>query len=145
MNTKMKRNTLMLILGLLCLSTAQAHDSTRLNNLMWTDRNATNPPLSRPESTINSSIERFWNLPESPTPVRRSTAQPRCAPRPHYHPSHSCNPRNNPPAKNRLVQDQNSRERRGHFGINLFNMIPLIDIVHGSSESSNSDHVEASK
>jgi hypothetical protein len=41
-----------------------------------------------------------------------------------------------------VVQDRSTRERRGYFGINLFNAIPIIDFVHGNVTSSSTDRVE---
>ena len=145
------------ILGL--ASTAACAD-TRLEQVMWTDRGIANPPLSENTSTINESIERFWNLPvPEPTTTTNSTySEYRPAPRTSYH----CQPSREPyrystpvekhthttvvkQPNHSISQQKNQRDKRGYFGINLFNMIPLIDIVTGSSETTSSDHVEASR
>jgi len=152
-NTSFKWLGLLTVVVGLSLPECFADETSRLDHLIWTDRNVSNPPLSRPASTINESIERFWNLPDtSTTSAQVHGVAHQCQPPSSYsqpcrpiHPNRQYCQSPQPRANNHLSQDQQSHERRGYLGINLFNVIPLIDIVHGSSESSSSDHVEASK
>ncbi len=44
-----------------------------------------------------------------------------------------------------MDQRREERERRGYFGINLFNLIPLIDIVHGDVTTESADRVKGRK
>jgi hypothetical protein len=140
--------------------TSAAHANTRLNQVMWTDRGIANPPLSENTSTIDQSIEHFWNLPIPDPSISTRTTQSEC--RPTHTPTYRSSPCREPyryaqPMEKRthttvtkqpnhsISQRKDQRDRRGYFGINLFNMIPLIDIVTGSSETTSSDHVEASR
>lgn len=98
---------------------------------MWTDRSLTNPPLST-QTNINASVERFWDLPDESGATRN-----------HSEPHRSIVT----PASKRgsLKQKRETRERRGYFGINLFNLIPLVDIVHGDVITESVDRVEERK
>lgn len=152
----MKTKSILIVSALSAFAAFQANASEDQNTLfqtrMWTDRNITNPALSVPESTINQSIERFWNLPERPLPETSSTvnsSQPACPPNTYnlYYRSHhqATTTAQVPPHRDHLAQQQSNNQRRGFLGINLFNIIPIVDIVYGKAESSSSDHVKAYK
>lgn len=118
---------LLFVIG--CISSVHGN---RMDRIRWTDRGLSNPPMSK-ESSIDSTIEQFWNvkLQEEPLRTTRSTPSvtlPSCA---SQRSSHSVE----------VKQDRKTRERRGYFGINLFNAIPIIDFVHGSVTTDSSDNV----
>lgn len=149
-------------IAIITLASLSAHANTRLDQVMWTDRGAANPPLSDNTSTITESIERFWNLPIADQSVTANTTSKITMPNPAVSRYSQCAPnregyRYNRPMETHthtvvtkgpnhtISQHKNQRDKRGYFGINLFNIIPLIDIVSGSSETTSSDHVEASR
>jgi hypothetical protein len=111
-----------------------ANATNRMDRISWTDRGLSNPPLAQQRSSLDNTIEQFWNIKLADEPVRsfapRATVStPSCSvPRS----SHSME----------VKQDRNTRERRGYFGINLFNAIPIIDFVHGSVTTDSSDNVK---
>ncbi len=112
-----------------------AQAQTRMQRVAWTDRTLTNPPLTE-QTSIDGSIERFWNLPNDPKEGKiRSLVRP--APR-----ERVVSRTSNGVA---MEQKRDVRERRGFFGINLFNMIPLIDIVHGDVVTESSDNVSGKR
>jgi hypothetical protein len=85
-------------------------------------------------SSIDSTINQFWNVTLSEAPVQErkpsvSYSTPTCSP-------------SRPVPGTEVVQDRSTRERRGYFGINLFNAIPLIDFVHGNVTTDSSDRVQ---
>ena len=96
----------------------------------------TNPALTT-RTSIEGSLERFWNLPKG---AEVSTEL-----------------RNRPLLKSRgsefrsmrqgvsMEQKRDTKERRGYIGINLFNLIPLIDIVHGVVDEESVDRVQGRK
>jgi hypothetical protein len=112
-----------------------AQAQTRMQRVAWTDRTLTNPPLTE-QTSIDGSIERFWNLPDDPKEGKiRLLVRP--APR-----ERVVSRTSNGVA---MEQKRDVRERRGFFGINLFNMIPLIDIVHGDVVTESSDNVSGKR
>ena len=117
------------LLGL--LSSAEAQN--RMDRLCWTDRGLSNPPLTHP-SSLDSTIENFWNV----TLVEESPVRPQVRP---GHTSVTGAQTGSSPSTE-VQQDRSSRERRGYIGINLFNVIPLIDFVHGDVTTESSDHVK---
>lgn len=114
---------------------ASARAQVRERRDMWTDRSLANPPLST-QTNINASVERFWNLPDESGAARNRSLN-----RSEEHRSIVT------PASKRgsLKQKRETRERRGYFGINLFNLIPLVDIVHGDVITESVDRVEGRK
>lgn len=108
---------------------------TRTNQVMWTDRTLTNPPLVEQRS-IDGSLERFWNLPDNPKVEESQSVE-----RPMRSRASSVPTRKGVS----MEQKREVRERRGYFGINLFNLIPLIDIVHGEVTTESLDSVEGKK
>ncbi|MDD4347921.1 MAG: hypothetical protein PHF70_02345 [Opitutales bacterium] len=135
-----------------CHAHASQDNGTLLQTRMWTDRNLTNPALSVPESTINQSIERFWNLPERPLPETPATQPTQPARSPYmqhrcrrYACSEPITAPAVPPHRDHLAQQQSNNQRRGFLGINLFNLIPIVDIVYGKAETTSSDHVNSYK
>ena len=145
-------NTRYIALGALALIAliAVAKGGTRMNRAMWTDRSETNPPLTE-QSSLDASIERFWNLPDPPqaTAAPVQPAPPRFGHGRHGHRGrhHHHRPVHPPPDPKGTSVDQSrdTRERRGYWGINLFNLIPLIDVVHGSVVEDSSDRVRGRK
>ena len=128
---KILRNTLLVLLLVGVVSSATAHN--RMDRLSWTDRSVSNPPLEH-SSSIDSTINQFWNVTLAEEAVRTPKSSVTYS-------SPSCSPvRTNPGTE--VVQDRSTRERRGYFGINLFNAIPIIDFVHGNVTSSSTDRVE---
>ncbi len=107
--------------------------ANRMERISWTDRGLSNPPLSR-SSSLDATIEQFWNVKLAEEPVCRS--EPRAPLR-----AQSCAAARSSHSME-VQQDRNTRERRGYFGINLFNAIPIIDFVHGSVTTDNSDNVK---
>lgn len=117
----------------LCILAHAAGAHNRMDRVLWTDRSITNPPLVDTRS-IQENINQFWNVAlteERTRPAQGSVGRS----------SPVCNPAC-PKSGNQVQQDRKTRERRGFFGINLFNAIPLIDFVHGSVTTDSSDHVE---
>lgn len=118
-----------IVVAALSICVASAEAQTRMNRVMWTDRSQTNPPLSE-QTRIDGSIERFWNLPEEPRRAQSHSARPQ----------KRLDTLSVPASRGTSVgQKREVRERRGFFGINLLNMIPLIDIVHGEVVSESLD------
>jgi hypothetical protein len=113
------------------LSTLNA--DSRMNRLSWTDRGVSNPPLTE-SSSIDSTIETFWNV------TLAEEATTKSAPRVTSTPPGSTSTKIVPSTQ--VEQDRSTRERRGYFGINLFNVIPLIDFVHGDVTSESKDNVK---
>ncbi|MDA0349226.1 MAG: hypothetical protein O3C43_18195 [Verrucomicrobia bacterium] len=112
---------------------SSASAQSRMDRLSWTDRSVSNPPLVH-SSSIASTINQFWNVTLAEEAVR--TPKPTVT-----YSTPGCSPvRTNPGTE--VVQDRSTRERRGYFGINLFNAIPIIDFVHGNVTSSSKDRVE---
>ncbi|MCZ6674589.1 MAG: hypothetical protein O7C75_16800 [Verrucomicrobia bacterium] len=115
---------------------SSAEGKSRMQRVAWTDRSLSNPPLVE-HSSIDSTISQFWNV----TLVPESKVETEVEPKVSY--------RSTVPAKpgpsTRVSQDRNTKERRGYFGINLFNVIPLIDFVHGEAQTTSLDHVEGQK
>ncbi len=151
----MKTQSILIVCALSSIAMCKVHASedqhTLFQTRMWTDRNITNPALSVPGSTINQSIERFWNLPERPLPEASPVAyspQPPCRANTHHNHRGGCVANTSspvPPHRDHLAQQQSNNQRRGFLGINLFNIIPIVDIVYGKAESSSSDHVNSYK
>jgi hypothetical protein len=104
-----------------------------MDRLSWTDRGVSNPPLTE-SSSIDSTIETFWNvtLAEEATAVSEPQATSTTL--------NSTSTKQGP--STRVEQKRSNRERRGYFGINLFNAIPLIDFVHGDVTSESNDNVK---
>jgi len=134
----LNRNTIKIGFPVVALSlwSVAAGAQTRLNRAMWTDRSLTNPPFVE-QASIDTSLEGFWNLPEEPKVTKSCSSVKR-------------------PMDTRVLSDsvrkgasmeqkREVRERRGFFGINLFNLIPLIDIVHGEVTTESSDRVRGRK
>ena len=117
------------------VSSLSAEAQAKPNQVMWTDRTLTNPPLVEQRS-IDGSMERFWNLPDNPNVAKSQSVK---------RPMHSRT--SSVPARKSASMEQKRevRERRGFFGINLFNLIPLIDIVHGEVTTESLDSVEGKK
>lgn len=130
-----KKHTYLTIAILTILGMSLAHGN-RMDRLRWTDRASSNPPLNQ-SSSLDSTIERFWNVKLAEEPIRVSEPRMRTN-------TPSCSPaRSNHSME--VEQDRNTRERRGYFGINLFNAIPIIDFVHGSVTTDSSDNVKGRK
>jgi len=118
----------------LCLVGAEGQSQTPLTS--WVDRAATNAPLVE-QTEIDGSLEQFWNLPE---PLEAEVGQIQ---------------RQNPKVPRgkletvrnsvSMKQERETRGRRGFIGINLFNLIPIIDIVHGEVVEGSVDYVEGRK
>jgi len=128
-------------LGALTLA-ADATAETRMRRLMWTDRSASIPPLTE-HSGIEPAIERFWNLPDPPR--QPAAAQPHRQGPDRRGPNSACSGSHCRQERDGLDQRRSTDERRGYFGINLFNAIPLIDFVHGSVATESEDHVRGRK
>ncbi len=125
-----------ILLSLLTLSlfSATSGAQSRMNRVAWSERSLALPSTEAPNA-IDSSIERFWNTPKghsTPNITAREAT-------PNNTQSRSS------PQNNTLEQSRNTRERRGFFGINLFNVIPIIDIVHGNVVTENNDRVTSKK
>lgn len=130
------RGSLLTVSALLLMGLTPVDAQSRSSRPAWTDRMASNPALSA-QTSIERSLERFWNLLEG------SVA--------------SSEPSDRPLSKKRsteirsarrgvsIEQKRDTKERRGFIGINLFNLIPLIDIVHGVVDEESVDHVEGRK
>ncbi len=130
------RSCLLTVAGLLILVTASADAQSRSSRSAWTDRTATNPALST-QTPIEVSLERFWNLPEGSELSRELRDRPL---------SKSRGPeRRSTRQRVSMEQKRDTKERRGYLGINLFNLIPLIDIVHGVVDEESVDRVEGRK
>jgi hypothetical protein len=132
----MKKITYHLIVALLLLgllNSLNAH--SRMDRLSWTDRGISNPPLSQ-SASIDSTIETFWNVTLTEDPVVEPRAQVRVS-----NSNLICSASGNVPST-QVEQDRSTHERRGYFGINLFNAIPLIDIVHGNVSTDSKDNVK---
>jgi hypothetical protein len=123
------------IVGLFSLLGLSAQAQTRMQRVAWTDRTLTNPPLTE-QASINGSIERFWNL-----PVDQKEGKSRSLTRPAHRKGVALSTSNGVAMEQKRVV----RERRGFFGINLFNLIPLIDIVHGDVVTESSDNVSGKR
>ena len=132
----MKKLVLYTSLILVIAGVANIANANRMQRVSWTDRGLSNPPLSQ-TSSLDSTIEQFWNVKLAEEPVRTTEQRaPRSTP--------SCSaPRSNHTME--VTQDRNTRERRGYFGINLFNAIPIIDFVHGSVTTDSRDNVNGRK
>ena len=112
-----------------------AHEN-RMERISWTDRGLSNPPLSH-ASSLDSTIEGFWNVTLTQEQMQRP--EPRVLVK-----ASACSvKRSNHSVE--VEQDRNTRERRGYFGINLFNAIPIVDFVHGSVTTDSSDNVKGRK
>ena len=129
----MKKKLMYIPIILLMIGGISHTYANRMERISWTDRGLSNPPLSH-SSSLDSTIEQFWNVKLAEEPVRRS--EPRA---PLRTPSCSASRSNH---SMEVKQDRNTRERRGYFGINLFNAIPIIDFVHGSVTTDSSDNVK---
>ena len=120
------------LLGLFSSANAQK----RMDRLCWTDRGQSNPPLTHPGS-LDSTIENFWNVALAEvSPARPQVRQGNTS---------ATGARTGSLPSTEVQQDRSSRERRGYIGINLFNVIPLIDFVHGDVTTESSDHVKGRK
>ncbi len=144
MKTLKKRNTLWLrnalwvavFLSGIGAANADPNQGQDAGRPKWTDRAVTNPPLAASPS-LDKSLEDFWNLPET---HEKSVASSGDLTRQRVS-EESQDLRLNAVLK----QSRETRGRRGFIGINLFNLIPLIDIVHGEVVDDSSDHVERRK
>jgi len=129
----MKKKLMYISIVLLAVGGLNLLHANRMDRISWTDRGLSNPPLAQQRSSLDDTIEHFWNVKLADESVRsvapRATvSSPSCSvPRS----SHSME----------VKQDRNTRERQGYFGINLFNAIPIIDFVHGSVTTDSSDNV----
>jgi len=131
----MKKAMLALVAGgMLIGCILNAH--TRRDAVAWTDRGVGNPgnPSAATSSDVAPTLERFWNIQlEEAAPLANDqqvvSRQPVVVKK---------------QAKPRMAasQTRDKREHHGYWGINLFNLIPVIDIVHGEVETESSDRVE---
>ncbi len=102
----------------------------------WVDRSIMDTQVAT-QSPIDNSFERFWNLPKPVVEKAEDFDQRRGAP---PHPATSLKTQTLS-----MNQKRDKRQRRSFIGINLFNLIPLIDIVHGDVIEESVDHVEGRK
>ena len=132
----MKKTLVYISIVLMSIGALNLAHANRMERISWTDRGLSNPPLSE-TSLLDSTIEQFWNVKLAEEPVRTSESRvPRSTP--------ACSTtRSNHSME--VEQDRNTRERRGYFGINLFNAIPIIDFVHGSVTTDSRDNVKGRK
>ncbi len=125
---------ILIICGLLMGSAAISRAATRSDRLMWTDRSLSSGSYTQ-SASIEPTINRFWNVLESDLEEEKIVKMsPVCTTR-----VVAAKP------KMEASQTRNEQEHRGHIGINLFNLIPLIDIVHGEVRTESSDHVSGQK
>lgn len=110
--------------------------ANRMERISWTDRGLTNPPLSQ-TSSLDATIDQFWNVKLAEEPVRSPEVRPPMT-------TPSCSTVRSSHSME-VAQDRNTRERRGYFGINLFNAIPILDFVHGSVTTDSRDNVKGRK
>lgn len=110
----------------------------------WMDRDL---ELSPSSPSIEHSIARFWEVSESEAKlevrderrVQGSTRRADCASRPVAETVGACRQEND---THRVSQQRDQGSSRGHFGINLFNRIPVIDFVWGARRRSESDRFD---
>lgn len=109
--------------------------------IRWTDRA---PAIASSSSSIDHSIAQFWAVSEEAARVAPlAPAAPYVAPPP------VCRTSRSPAARvyeyddgrdsHQLNQSRDKGSRRGHFGFNLFNAIPVFDIVWGEDRLDESD------
>lgn len=111
---------------------------------LWTDRSASMPLGS---SSIDQSIANFWEVSEEEArerlPSRARPAVPRYVPPPARHtqcsPSRVVYEVDDGRDSHRVDQSRSGGSSRGHFGLNLFNSIPVFDFVWGEDRRSESD------
>lgn len=120
----------------LMLGMASIDAQSRSSRSAWSDRTVTSPALTT-QTSIGGSLERFWSLPEGygVNTERRDHPLPK---------GRGPELRSAKPGVS-MEQKRDTRERRGYIGINLFNLIPLIDIVHGVVDEESVDRVEGRK
>ncbi len=126
-------------LGAIAASDLEAND---LDGTRWTDRQAA---MAAPSGSIDHSIAEFWSVseddareePRREPPVSGYSAPPlsraksACvAPVYEYDDGRDVH---------QVKQDRDKGSRRGHFGFNLFNAIPVFDIVWGEDRLDESD------
>ncbi len=130
------RGCLLTVTGLLMLGVASVEAQSRPTRSAWTERTVTNPALAT-QTSIEGSLERFWSLPEGyeVNTERRDRPLPKSRGPELRSASNGVS----------MEQQRDTRECRGYLGINLFNLIPLIDIVHGVVDEESVDRVEGRK
>jgi len=106
---------------------------TLRDRVVWTDRTI-GQPAAEPMSDITPTIERFWNVQLEEFPSETATSNAISRPAVTQAPVAQ--------ARMQAQQRRDVREHRGHWGINLFNIIPLVDIVHGEVRTESSDSIE---
>lgn len=97
----------------------------------WTDRRLEVGPTN---SSIDCSIANFWGVSEEA--ARASEAKVERPSEPFR------NPRAETADTHRVVQTRDRDARSGHFGLNLFNIVPVFDFVWGDRSQSEADRYE---
>ncbi|MDQ8184913.1 VIT and VWA domain-containing protein [Pelagicoccus sp. SDUM812002] len=128
-----------IVLGGMMVGELEAGD---LRGTRWTERQ---PAMTAPSGSIDHSIAQFWEVSEKDAreePRRQPPVAGYVAP-PVKQVARSCvSPvyeYDDGRDSHRVKQNRDRGSRRGHFGLNLFNAIPLVDIVWGEDRLDESD------
>lgn len=121
---------ILIICGFLIGGAVISRAETRSDKLMWTNRALSSGSYSQ-STSIEPTINRFWNVLETELEEEKVVV----AKSGHVTKTVAAKP------KMEAWQTRTEKEHRGHIGINLFNLIPLIDIVHGEVDTESTDHV----
>lgn len=126
-----------LFAGAMLLAGVATASAKGQNELRWTDREAN---LETGNSSIDRSIANFWEVSEEDARVEARVSRSvsdkaardegQSYTRIEYERSRDTHA---------LEQSRDRGSRRGHFGINLLNAIPLVDVVWGEDSSSERD------